>query len=62
MAFSDCVLTLPDNRRWMISKKLKINDVKTEFIVFRSLMLKHDLSDLSVNVWGNLIKSSEKVR
>ena len=46
----------------MISKKLKINNAKTEYIVLRSLMLKHDLSDLSVNVGGNLIKSSEKVR
>ena len=46
----------------MILNKLKINDAKTEFIVFRSPMLKHDLSDLSVNVGGNVIKSSEKVR
>ena len=42
--------------------KLKINDAKTEFILFRSPMLKHDLSDLSVNVGGNIIKPSEKVR
>ena len=49
-------------RRWMILNKLKINDAKTEFIVFRSPMLKHDLSDLSVNVGGNVIKPSEKVR
>ena len=46
----------------MILNKLKINNVKTEFIVFRSPMLKHDLSDLSVNVGGNVIKPSEKVR
>ena len=46
----------------MILNKLKINDAKTEFIVFRSPMLKHDLSDLSVNVGGNVIKPSEKVR
>ena len=46
----------------MILNKLKINDAKTEFIVFRSPMLKHDLSDLSVNVGGNLIKPSVKVR
>ena len=37
-----------DIRRWLILNKLKINDAKTEFIVFRSPMLKHDLSDLSV--------------
>ena len=46
----------------MILNKLKINDAKTEFIVFRSPMLKHDLSDMSVNVGGNVIKPSEKVR
>ena len=46
----------------MILNKLKVNDAKAEFIVFRSPMLKHDLSDLSVNVWGNLIKPSVKVR
>ena len=48
----------------MILNKLKINDAKTEFIVFRSSMLKHDLSDLSVNVGGNVItcKTLEKVR
>ena len=49
-------------RRCMILNKLKINDAKTEFIVFRSPMLKHDLSDLSVNVRGNVIKPSRKVR
>ena len=53
---------ISDIRRWMILNKLKINDVKTEFIVFRSPMLKHDLSDRSVNVGGNVIKPSEKVR
>ena len=52
-----CIL---DIKRWMILNKLKINDAKTEFIVFRSPMLKHDLSDLFVNVRGNLIKPSEK--
>ena len=34
----------------MITNKLKINDSKTEFIVFRSPQLKCDLSGLSVNV------------
>ena len=51
---------ISDIRRWMILNKLKINDAKTGFIVFRSPMLKHDLSDLSVNVGGNVIKSSKK--
>ena len=53
---------ISDIRRWMILNKLKINDVKTEFIVFRSPMLKHGLSDLSANVGGNVIKPSEKMR
>ena len=53
---------ISDIRRWMILNKLKMNDAKTEFIVFRSPLLKHDLSDLSVNVGGNLIKPSVKVR
>ena len=46
----------------MILNKLKVNDAKIEFIVFRSPMLKHDLSDLSVNVGSNVIKPSEKER
>ena len=41
---------LSDIRRWMITNKLKINDSKTEFIVFRSPQLRSDLSGLSVNV------------
>ena len=41
---------ISDIKRWMILNKLKINDAKTEFIVFRSPMLKHALSDMSVNV------------
>ena len=53
---------ISDIRRWMILNKLKINDAKAEFIVFESIMLKHDLSDLSVNVGGDLIKPSVKVR
>ena len=42
-------------RRWIIIIMLKINDSKTEFLVFRSPMLKHDLSDLSVNIKSNMI-------
>ena len=41
---------LSDIRRWMITNQLKINDSKTEFIVFRSPQLSSDLSGLSVNV------------
>ena len=39
---------LADIRRWMITNKLKINDSKTEFIVFRSPQPKCDLSGLSM--------------
>ena len=36
--------------RWMITNNLRMNDSKTEFIVFRSPQLRCDLSGLSVNV------------
>ena len=44
----------------MITNKLKINDSKTEFIVFRSPQC--DLSVLSVNVGESQIMQSLKVR
>ena len=53
---------LADIRRWMITNKLKINDSKIEFIVFRSPQLKCDLSGLSVNVGESMITQSSKVR
>ena len=53
---------LADIRRWMITNKLKMNDSKTEFIVFRSPQLKCDLSGLSVNVGESMITQSSKVR
>ena len=46
----------------MITNKLRINDSKTEFIVFRSPQLKCDLSGLSVNVGKSMITQSSKVR
>ena len=46
----------------MITNKLKINDSKTEFIVFRSPQPKCDLSGLSVNVGEIMITQSSKVR
>ena len=49
---------LVDIRRWMITNKLKINDLKTEFIVFRSPQLKCDLSGLSVIFGGRMITQS----
>ena len=53
---------LSDIRRWMITNKLKINDSKTEFIVFRSPQFRCDLSGLSVNVGESQITRSLKVR
>ena len=46
----------------MDDNKLKINDSKTESIVFRSPQLKCDLSGLSVNVGESMITQSSKVR
>ena len=43
----------------MIKNKFKINDSKTEFIIFRSPLLKQNLSDLSVSVG---VSPSSKVR
>ena len=43
-------MCLSDIRVWMITNKLKINDSKTEFIIFRSPLLKQNLSDLSISV------------
>ena len=49
---------LSDIRRWMITNKLKINDSKTEFIVFRSPLLR---CGLSVNVGESQITQSLNV-
>ena len=46
----------------MITNKLKINDSKTEYIVFRSPQLRCDLSGLSVNVDESQVTQSLKVR
>ena len=53
---------ISDIRVWMINNKLKINDSKTEFIVFRSPQAKQDLSGLSVIVGDCIIQQSSKVR
>ena len=55
-------LCISDIRRWMILNKLKINDAKTEFIIFRSTQMKHDFNSLSVNVGDSQIVPSVKVR
>ena len=46
----------------MIKNKLKINDSKTKFIVFRSLQAKQDFSGLSVSVGDSVIAQPSKVR
>ena len=46
----------------MMKNKLKINDSKTEFIVFRSPQAKEDFSSLSISVGDSLILQSSKVR
>ena len=46
----------------MIKNKLKINDKKTEFIIFRSPLLKTDLSGVSIRVGDSQISFSSKVR
>ena len=53
---------ISDIRGWMIKIKLKINDSKTEFIVFRSPQAKRDLSSLSVYVGDSILRQSSKVR
>ena len=53
---------LSDIRRWILTNKLKINDSKTEFIVFGSLQLRCGLSGLSVNVGECQITQSLKMR
>ena len=46
----------------MIKNNLKINDSKTEFIIFRSPLLNQNLSDLSVSVGDMQVSPSSKVR
>ena len=45
----------------MFTNKLKINDWKTEFIVFKSPQLQCYLSGLSVNVSERKITQSSKI-
>ena len=55
-------MRISDIRVWMIKNKLKINDSKTEFIIFRSPLLKQNLSDLAVSVGDMQVSPSSKVR
>ena len=51
-----------DIRVLMIKNQLKINDSKTEFIIFRCLLLKQNLSDSSISVGDTQVSPSSKVR
>ena len=55
-------MCISDIRVWMIEDRLKINDSKAEFIVFRSPLLKQSLSDLSVSVEDMQVSPSSRVR
>ena len=55
-------MCISDIRVWMIEYKIKINDSKTEFIIFRTPLLKQNLSDLSVSVGDMQVSPSSKVR
>ena len=55
-------MCISDIRVWMIKNKLKFNDSKTEFIIFRSPLLKQNLSDLSISVGDSQVFPSPKVR
>ena len=53
---------ISDIRVWMMKNKLKINNFKTKFIIFRSPLLEKNLSDLSVSVGYMQVSPSSKVR
>ena len=55
-------MCISDIRVWMIKNKLKINDSKTEFIIFRFPLLNQNVSDLSVSVGDMQVSPSSKVR
>ena len=54
-------ICISDIRVWMIKNKLKINYSKTEFLIFRSQLLKQNLSDLSIRVGDTQVCPSSKV-
>ena len=55
-------MCISDIRVWMIKNKLKIIDSKVKFIIFRSPLLKQNLSDLSVSVGNMQVSPSSEVR
>ena len=55
-------MCISDIRVWMIKNTFKINDSKTEFIIFRSPLLKQNMSDLSISVGDLQLFPSSNVR
>ena len=55
-------MCISDIRVWMIKNKFKINNSKTEFIIFRSPLLKQNLSDLSISVGDSQVFLPSKMR
>ena len=55
------IMCISDIRVRMIQNQLKINDSKTEFIIFRSPLLKQNKSDLSVSVGDMQVSPSSEV-
>ena len=53
---------ISDIRVWMIQNKLKINNSKTEFIIFRFPQCKASISSVSVSVGDSNVLPSSKVR
>ena len=54
-------MCISDIRVWMIKNKLKINDSKTEFIIFLSPLLKQNLSDLSISIGDMQVSPSSRL-
>jgi len=51
-------LCLADIRSWMISNDLKLNDSKTEFLVFKSVRQQINLSEINVHIGDSKIEQS----
>ena len=62
LALSDMEKTLSDISEWMKTNRLKMNDSKTEFIIFGACQQLQKLSITSVHVNNTLIKSAEAVK
>ena len=61
-SLTNLTMCISDIRVCMIKKNQKINDSKTEFIIFQYPLLKQNLSDLSISVGDTQVSPSSKVR